>query len=283
MKKILFPFVLGQENKDAFVYAVKIARNMGAELIMLNTFLFEVDSSITKEKYKTLTKERWLLAYKEVAKLHNHYLANFAILEGDFKVKLDYRFIYGRLLNETIDIVKSKEIDLIVLSVLDNKINDKILISDFINKISKVDPVSVFIVPRDKAFREINQIIYATDFHKLMDGAGILNKVIKLAASFNATIHFVNVTKENITKKIDNKGTYEIIEKLTKHDTHVFQTLRGGDILKTINQYVSDKNINVVTVVKQHRSFIENIFHDSISAKIAYQSNIPILILMDSQ
>lgn len=100
--------------------------------------------------------------------------------------------------------------------------------------------------------------------------------------SFNATIHFVNVTKENIAKKIDDKATCEIIEKLTVNNRHIFKTHQGVDIMQTINQYISDNNIDVVAVVKQHRNFIENIFHDSFSTKITTHSNIPILILMDS-
>ena len=45
MKKILFPFETNQPiYKEAYVYAVKFARNLGAELIMLN--VFEIESEI---------------------------------------------------------------------------------------------------------------------------------------------------------------------------------------------------------------------------------------------
>lgn len=46
--------------------------------------------------------------------------------------------------------MKNKDIDLIVFTISGNKINNEILYSDFINKVFKVHPVSVFAVPENK-------------------------------------------------------------------------------------------------------------------------------------
>ena len=43
MKKILFPFEIDNLNyKEAYVYAVKLARNLNAQVILLSAFLIEV-------------------------------------------------------------------------------------------------------------------------------------------------------------------------------------------------------------------------------------------------
>ena len=57
MKKVLFPFHIEEGvYKEAFISAVKFARTMNAELIMLNTFEINVDNTITQEKYDKLIK-----------------------------------------------------------------------------------------------------------------------------------------------------------------------------------------------------------------------------------
>ena len=45
---------------------MKVTRNLGAELIMLNAFEIEVDDSITPRKYDQLIKNNWLRAYRQI-------------------------------------------------------------------------------------------------------------------------------------------------------------------------------------------------------------------------
>lgn len=54
---MLFPFEIDHTcYREAYVYAVKMARNLGAELIMLHAFHIEVDNTITPEKYDKIIK-----------------------------------------------------------------------------------------------------------------------------------------------------------------------------------------------------------------------------------
>ena len=98
MKKILFPFETNQSiYKEAYVYAVKFARNLGAELIMLNVFEIESDDSITPKEYKKIIQDNWLKAYQEIIKFNKHYLNNYARIESDLRIKVDYRFLHGKV------------------------------------------------------------------------------------------------------------------------------------------------------------------------------------------
>ena len=57
MKKILFPFEIDNPvYQEAYIYAVKFARNLNTEVILLNAFSIEADNFITKEKYAMLIK-----------------------------------------------------------------------------------------------------------------------------------------------------------------------------------------------------------------------------------
>lgn len=54
MKKVLFPFEIDRRvYKEAYVYAVTLARNQRAELILLDAFYIEADNRITRCKLPT--------------------------------------------------------------------------------------------------------------------------------------------------------------------------------------------------------------------------------------
>lgn len=57
MKKILFPFETNHViYREAYVYAVKFARNLGAELIMLNVFEMDDAETPTQRNIKRLSR-----------------------------------------------------------------------------------------------------------------------------------------------------------------------------------------------------------------------------------
>ncbi len=77
MKKILFPFEIGNPiYKEAYVYAVMLARNLYSEVILLNTFHIDADDDITKERYSRLIRDKWVRAYNETSVFNKYYLEN---------------------------------------------------------------------------------------------------------------------------------------------------------------------------------------------------------------
>ena len=122
MKKILFPFEIDNPvYQEAYIYAVKFARNLNTEVILLNAFSIEADNFITKEKYARLIKERWFQAYNEIIKFNNYYLNEHARMDDELQIKFDHRFINGILKDEIREIAKEQDVGFIVLPVSDRK------------------------------------------------------------------------------------------------------------------------------------------------------------------
>ena len=283
MKKILFPFQVGKENKEAFTYAVKAARNMNAELIMLNAFDIPVDDSITKEKYKHLLKENWMKAYASIAKFHHYYLENYARTEGDMRIKSDYRFVHGKTSDEIFKIIKDEMIDLLIISLPVQDIC-KMKLAEILNhKVLKQTITSVLLIPQECRFKPIRKLVYATDFHKLKTGKYLLNQALKFARSYDATIHFLHFTigKEDT---IQDKESYELISELVqKEKNNLFKVITGKGVYPSLENYISDNTIDCIAIIKQQRGIFENLFHHSFTESISVWSKIPILVLIDKE
>lgn len=283
MKKILFPFQPGLENREAFIYAVKTARNMNAELIMLNAFDVEVDESITREKYAFLLKENWMKAYTSIANFNHHYVKNYARVEGDLHIKTDYRFIHGKPSVEVFRIIQQEEIDLLIIGMNDLEILQLKFSELLSHRVLKNTITSVLIIPETCCFQAIKDLVVATDFHKLNTGKFLINQAIKFARSFDAAIHFLHFSGDREGEIEDREGYELIIDQVEKEKRNRFKVIKGKDIFSSMDQYISENNIDCIAVIKHHRGIFENLLHRSFTESFSTKSRIPMLVLIDKE
>lgn len=286
MNKILFPFEPSNPiYKEAYIYAVKFARNLDAELILLNAFdIDNYDDNITAESYQQVLKKKWLKAYEEVIHLNNYYLQNHANLETDLKIKFDHRFIHGNPQQEIRNILKNEEIDLIVLPVSDKQEANKKMLGIIGDEIFEKNNTSLLVVPLNKPFEGVNKVVFATDLKKLNRSALYLRDIHKYSTIFDAAIHFLHITKTKGAILPDDVEAYRLImEIIKKNNKHQFKTIFGEKIGETLKEYNSTNKINLLAVVKHHHFFLDNLFHKSISDEISLKSKVPVLVLREKQ
>ena len=146
MNKVLFPFEIDREAyKEAYVYAVTLARNLRAELILLNAFYIEADNTITRSKYMQLLRNNWFKAYKEIHYFHDYYLRYYASMEPELRLKTDHRFIHGNLVDEFRILVKRENIDMVVLPAMDENESTRKKIKLMMREILDLDLTSLLI------------------------------------------------------------------------------------------------------------------------------------------
>ncbi|HEX4850271.1 MAG TPA: hypothetical protein VFV08_05655, partial [Puia sp.] len=55
--------------------------------------------------------------------------------------------------------------------------------------------------------------------------------------------------------------------------------IRMYDFLDAINQFVQDKNIDMILTVPKNESFLANVFKTTHTSKLAYHSHVPIIAI----
>ena len=83
MKRILFPFEVSMDNRNGFVHAVKLARKLGKDIVLLNAVV-----SIPAEDetdFKEQVRKNWIAAQDEVLGLQGYYLREYTGGELDRK------------------------------------------------------------------------------------------------------------------------------------------------------------------------------------------------------
>jgi nucleotide-binding universal stress UspA family protein len=285
MRKILFPFELDNPiYREAYIYGIKFARNINAELIILNAFKVEVGNDITEEKYSHLKKDNWFKAYNEISKFNKYFLEDHARTETDLRIKFDYRFVNGIFVDEIKNIAREDNVDLIVLPISDKRDFNKRQLKIIQDNIFEKNRTSLLVVPFGSAFRPVKNIVFATDLKKLNKYPQYLNDVIHYAELFNSSIHFIHISSREKAESWDNSETYRLVmQAIEKNKRHIFKSLHGKDIIETVNQYVNECNADILVVVKHQHYFLDSIFHESLSKEISLYSKVPVLVMREKR
>ena len=285
MRKILFPFEL--ENpvyREAYIYGIKFARKINAELILLNVFQVEVGNDITEEKYGKLKRDNWFKAYNEISKFNRYYLEDHANTESDLEIKFNHRFVNGFLVDEIKNIAREDEVDLIVLPISDQKEFNKRQLKIIQDNVFEKNRTSLLVVPFTCKFRPVKNIVFATDLRKLNNYQQYLHDVINYARLFDSSIHFIHISSREKAEDWDNSDTYRLVmQAIEKNNRHSFKSLRGKKIIESVNQYVEECNADILVVVKHQHYFLESILHESLSKEISLYSKVPVLVMREKK
>jgi len=283
MRKILFPFELNNPNyRDAYIYGIKYARKINAELIMLNVFKVEVGDDITEEKYSRLKRDNWFKAYNEISKFNKYYLEDFADVETDLHIRFDYRFINGILLDEINKVAMEEEVDLIVLPMSELREFNNRQLKIIRDNVLEKNRTSLLMIPYSCEFKPVRNIVFATDLKKLLNYQLYLNDVVRYARMFDANIHFIHVSTKDKEEEWDHSKPYGfVMEAIVKNERHTFKSLHGKKVVESINQYAENCQADLVVVVKHQYHFLESILHESVSKEISMNSKVPVLVMRE--
>ena len=276
MKKILFPIDFSETSFNAFRYALHFAKKINAEIVTLHVYEFP---AIVYSEYGNFLIDNYNVNvwtefenYKdEVPKLR-------AIAENEQleHIKISHVLKQGNVQDSILDLVKKEHADYIVMGTKGATGLKEIFLGTVTQSIMNNAKVPVFAVPSDCEYQPIKRILFLTKYEKAH--LPILKIIFKLAKVFEAHLDVLQVSSS-----FDNthKTIYSEWEKSFPKSEISFFTLTSNDYEGTINEFMKLHKTNLVTMPIHHLGFFEKIFSYSLSRKLTFHSNIPILGLYE--
>ncbi len=274
MKTILVPTDFSETANKARDYAIQLAQEFDAEIILLNTYhipysgasagtLVNLDGIAMEESEKAM-------------KLQLEYLN-----ENYSNIKFKKVCHSGLLVDTVKRIVKEKEIDLIVMGT--TGASGAVLNFLGSNTSALIGAIStpIITVPHKGKINYPQRIVVATDL--MESGEDKMFEVLKaLKLSTNASIDFLFIVNEDAEadKKILRLKAAEFDEEFDSQ-YHPFHFRDSENVEDGILDYIENKDFDLLVVVSHQRGFWEGLFHKSISKSLAKHATIPILALPD--
>src|SRR5690606_17590195 len=266
MRKILFPTDFSDAANNAFLYALNLAKELGAELYVLNTYMQPVLSSSHAGQPEMLPEiyQTYELYQFETFKKYSIILNNIASENNLSEVPLQFLFEEGTVISNVLTVIAKEDIKLVVLGTNRAEgIINKIFGSNTLGVIRGVK-IPVLSVPLEAKYRGIKEIIFTTLFREKDEAA--LRQIVTIADRFNVNVKCIHVHKET------NHDIISLAEKWTNlypHNNLEFVFLEMEESIEyTLNKYIEANRVDLLCVVKRNRSFLENIFSTSMSNRL---------------
>jgi nucleotide-binding universal stress UspA family protein len=264
MKTIIFPTDFSENADHALQYAIEIAKRSGAELWIVNAYDIPYSHNIMTTSLLDMIREGAEGGVKEVAEQ--------ASAHG-LKVKPIAKM--GNPIRVVKDLVKTCEDCMVVMGTKGSSGVEQILIGSNAAALLQSVKVPVLAIPQGPKVTDVKKIVFGTDYASDRDEKA-LSRLAGIAKLFGAEVMVLHVDNGK-GKAIP--GQREKFEATLKEVKHSFHLVRAEDVEKAIEDFVNAQEADMVALLARNYSFIESLFHTSVTSKIAYHTKVPYLAL----
>lgn len=271
MKTFLVPTDFSETSKNAARYAANIARQYQDIHIILYNVSDEIvagsdgtplsDDDHSRHKIMELALESIKMELSRITQAQITCVAE----EGSSLIDSLDRF------------ARHNSVDLIIMGITGSTRLEQIFMGSNTLKMVDRGTCPVMIVPPFAQFKGIQDIMLTSDF-KDVDRTMPVKPIQGVLDLFRANLHVVNVDHEHYVEVTDEykveRGKLENI--LSKHNPQ-FYFIRMYDFMDAVNQFVEDKEIDLILTVPKKHSFLTGVFRSSYTKKLAYHSHVPII------
>jgi len=268
MKRILVPTDFSPNASKALNYAVQLARAAKADITLIHAveaYQQQEAMAAAKEKLELLRKS---IAETEAVRIHTEVFANSSV-------------------NSILDAIEKFRPHLVVMGTMGSSgMKEKIYGSRTGLVIGK-SPVPVLAIPLLSNWKVPGKILLAVNKFNVPDR--ILKPVITIAALFASSIQ-VTVFTDTDDDYVEDFGEHEkkiaafrdsLKEKYPGTEIHAVH-LAGRRFRESLQNWIDSNQIEMLVMLTHKRTLIGSIFNSSMTKKMSYHTNIPLLAIPDN-
>jgi len=276
MKKILFPTDFSNTAYNAYFHALGLAKLIHGELILLHTYQLPIiDSQFAPQNYKVIYDLVELSNFdrfqEEVPKLRQ------LAIENNFEhIKTSHLLMDGDLIFGINEVIQKEAIDFVVMGTSGASGWKELFIGTNTGEAIANLSVPVLSIPESAIYSKIETIGFTTRFREKDKIA--LTRVLKIAKLAGAQVKCLYVQTEDS----DNTSkTYLEWEAYFKNEPVQFFIIQSEEVKQTIEDFITHQNIDILTMLTYKRNFFEWMFTTSLTEKMSYHCDIPILAMQE--
>jgi nucleotide-binding universal stress UspA family protein len=284
--RILIPIDFSKYSEKACEFGFRLAQIMKAEIMLLHAYFNPIYGSLTfaeiayeineTETLKNVVQrvKNDMIKFKEGIneKIKNGLLPNIPFKDSVTE---------GVPEEEIIRFSKEYKPTAIVMGTRGSNQKDMDLIGSVTAEVIERSKAPVFTIPENTPltdFSTVKNIAYATNFGQ--KDLIAFEKMIQFLDSFKFKIHFIHIQrKEDVWDEIKLVGIKEYFtNNYPQIDTEYHLIKTEDDILSGIEKFVKEYKIDIITVNSHKRNIFARLFNPSLSRKMIFHSDTPMLI-----
>ncbi len=277
MKKIFVPTDFSPASKKAADYAVAFAELFNSKVILMHAYpplMYDPDIAFIHEEALGKIKEL------EIKRLESEKKR----LDKKLKVNASSVFVQGLTKPTILLAIKKSHPELGIMGTTGASDLEKNIFGSVSLEVVNECNTTVLIVPEKAKLGKIKRIVYATDYHE--SDIKAIGYLVVLAKKLNARVAVVHVANNDFSSA-DEKESMEalkikIAEKNDCKDIS-FHIRKGEHVAGEIEKFCKKENADLLAVNNEKRSFFIKILLPSITKKMIYHSEIPLLVFAEKE
>lgn len=274
MKNILFPTDFSDNSLQAFPYALDVAFLFDAKLFLFNTFSIPYSKSNVMISFQDKLKKD---AEEELLKLKENALAKekYAHLQIEIQARLgDFVPCVSRVSQEL-------NVDYIVMGTKGASGLKEMFIGSNTLEVIHLADCPVLVIPEHADNAKVDRISMATDL-KPIQNEKQLKPLFEMAKICRASIEFVNIIRTQEAGKLEEKAQQAILMDEMAGDIKTsFHFATNSDIIDGLSEYITELKPGMIAMLSRKHSLFERIFTKSITNKLSFRTEIPLLVLSE--
>ncbi|MEN0005333.1 MAG: universal stress protein [Bacteroidota bacterium] len=263
VRKLLVPTDFSAAAENAYVFAQTMGKTLQTDLEVIHVeqpTISLVDPLYQKVEQQDTVREAML----------NTFVKKKGVQKAD--VVVERNIVKGAVVDELLQRAQQEDIEMVIMGMTGENDLLKRWIGSISAKVARNAAKPVVLIPPGVPFSGFRRIVYASDYHP--DEKQVLPQVLRIARYFGGDIHFLHVDETQ------SKGAE--VKQFSRFPVngYFFSYTRIGheDIVTGINDFATLQQADLIVLSTAPRTFLEDIFHRSVSQQLVFKSNIPLMI-----
>ncbi len=269
MKTIICPIDFSSASINAIEYAAKMAKDVGSQLELIH--VQEVEPVAVYAPISNVLSSR-KIAFSKLKKMCTE-VTNTYHVSCISEVETSNKSL-EKILSE-----KSKGDYFIVMGT--NGADDIHQYFFGTNSFAVLERAAcpVLIIPEGELYKPIKKIVFAWDYKSKNNI--LFNQFDFFIELFKPEINLIHVSKEKTQVSLDLFNAYKDVVDSKWGDKYniTFEQIFSDDIEKSLNEYMTKSDADLLMITFYNRGFIGNIFHGQLVMQLSEEAVYPLLVL----
>lgn len=278
MKNILIPTDFSENSWNAIEYALHFLSKSSCNFYLLHVTTNNplVESGISEIKNQDVSIQTVTLPAKKrlqdtIKRIHEQFPKNprhrfFSVTDSN------------SMINSIREEVIQKKINLIIMGTKGRSDLNQLAIGTNAGDVITKVKCATLVIPENAKYHAPNEIAFPTDF-SIFYRPEVLQPIIDIVEHHNASVRVLHVNRNGMELHEDQQKNKEYLDDYFNNCNHSFHFLTNTHIEDAVQQFVDDKNINMIAMLAKNLNYFQKILFHPSSKKIDYYKHVPFLIL----
>ncbi|MFZ6053335.1 universal stress protein [Halocola ammonii] len=272
--KILCPVDFSKAANNAMEYAAKFARATNSEVQLVHVSLAPNIGELILSAFDD--KDSFQKAFERLERYCDE-------VENTFKISCSAVIQNEDLSLETdlANYADSNNFDLVIMGTNSAEYANQLYFGTHTYNLIRRSSTPVLIVPEESEFIPLRHAVFATDFKNFREAS--IDKMLDLIAPFEPGLDILNVGES--LQNPESVAEYEAIQTLVNNKWRIgdmsFHSVVSGSAAEGIDQYMRKRDRDLLVLTTKKYSLIERLFRESVTKKLSFLADYPILVLTE--